>query len=221
MTKIKLSKCIISTGMVFSLLAGAYVLFFREMEGRRIVPVLFYSMLLVYQARYFYLINFAKKGRVTFQLIEKQKYPVFLDTFVGVFLFGILPVILAFVNKKFNDFFTWDDIAATFVYLFGTVVTLAAEAQRRKWKTKNPGSLYQNGLFRYANHINYFGEMLSFPAFCWLASGSFIVFALVLAHQVIDFVFVQIPKQEKYLKEKYPVDFPKIANRKKLIPFIY
>ncbi len=223
MINLKQSKLIISTGMFISLFISGYILFLQNpaYSESLYVRILFYSALLLYQARYFYLINFVKKQRVTFQLIEKQKNPILLDTFVGLFLFGAMPVILAFVNKTFNTYFNWIDILAVFIYLFGSIITLLSEAQRRKWKIKHAHSLYKDGLFKYANHINYFGETLSFPAYCWLATGSIIVFLLVMAHQLIDFAFIQIPKQEKYIKEKYPTDFSKIRHRKKFIPFIY
>ncbi len=221
MKNIKLSKFIISTGIVLSLFLGIYILFFREPASSKDIHLLFYLVLLIYQARYFYLINFVKKQRVTFQLVEKRKYPILSDTLVGVFLFFVIPTILTFMHKKFNTHLDWGDGIAAMVYILGTLITLISETQRHKWKKQHPATLYKDGLFKYANHINYFGEMLSFPAFCWLATGSIIVFVVMLAHQTIDFTFEQIPKQEKHLKYKYPMDFHEIANRKKLIPFVY
>ncbi len=221
MTNIKLSKFIISTGIVLSLFLGVYILFFREPVNNKDIHLLFYLVLLIYQVRYFYLINFVKKQRVTFQLVEKRKFPFLADTLVGVFLFFVIPTILTFLHKNFNAHLDWADCIAFVVYVLGTLITLVSELQRRKWKTQYPNTLFKSGLFKYANHINYFGETLSFPAFCWLATGSIIVFVVVVAHQIIDFTFIQIPKQEKYLKSKYPKDFPEIANRKKLVPFVY
>ncbi len=223
MKKIKQSKSVINIGIVLSLLISVYILFFQQIKYNKDIYVqfLFFLALLFYQIRYFYLINFVKKDRVTFQLIEKQKNPIFLDTFVGLFLFCVFPIVLAVVNKNNNSYFNWIDILSFFIYLVGTIITLISENQRREWKIKNPNKLYQGGLFKYANHINYFGETLSLPAYCWLATGSIIVFILMFIHQVVDFVFIQIPKQEKYLGHKYPIDFEKIINKKKLFPFIY
>jgi len=168
-----------------------------------------------------HLINVSKKGRVTFQLIEKQKNPILLDTLAGVFLFSLLPFILAILNVNFNTQLDGYDLIAFTLYATGTLITLISERQRKQWKLNNPNSLYKNGLFKYANHINYFGELLSFPSLCWLATGNVIVFAAVLIHQIIDFSFVQIPRQEKHFKKKYPQDFQEIMKRKKLIPMIY
>lgn len=221
--KIRQSKYLINLGIVFSLVGSFYILFLQSPIGndKISVQILFYLGLLVYQTRYFYLINLVKKNRVTFQLIEKQKNPILIDTIVGLFLFCALPVTLSFVNKKFNSHLDWKDITAIGLYLLGTMITLISESQRRKWKNQNINRLYQGGLFKYANHINYFGETLSFPTLCWLATGSTIILIIALTHQIIDFTFIQIPRQEEYLKKKYPMDFKKTANRKKLIPLIY
>ncbi len=223
MIKIKQSKFIISIGIVLSLLTSIDILFFQELICHEdiYVQLLFCLTLLIYQIRYFYLINFVKKHSLTFQLIEKQKNPILLDTLVGLFLFCVLPIILSVINRKFNSSFNWIDVVSFVIYLLGTIITIVSESQRRKWKIKNPNNLYRGGLFQYANHINYFGETLSFPAYCWLATGSIIVFILMLIHQIVDFIFIQIPQQEKYLSDKYPMDFSKIVNKKKIIPFIY
>lgn len=42
-----------------------------------------------------------------------------------------------------------------------------------------------------------------------------------MAQQVLDFSFVQIPRQVAYIKKNYPDEADKILSQKKLIPFIY
>ncbi len=221
MTNIKLSKLIINSGIVLSLFVGVYILFFREPVNNKDIHLLFYLVLLIYQARYFYLINFVKKQRVTFQVMEKRKRPILSDTVAGLLFFCVVPIFWIFIHKKFNAYLDWTDGIAAVIYILGTLITLVSESQRRKWKIQYPNTLFKSGLFKYANHINYFGETLSFPAFCWVATGSIIVFVAVVVYQIIDFALIQIPKQEKYLKNKYSKDFSEIANRKKLIPFVY
>ncbi len=221
MTNIKLSKFIINSGIVLSLFLGVYILFFREPVNNKDIHLLFYLVLFIYQARYCYLINFVKRQRVTFQVMEKRKRPILSDTVAGLIFFCVVPILWIFLHRNFNKHLDWTDGIATVIYILGTLITLVSESQRRKWKKQHPTTLYKDGLFKYANHINYFGETLSFPAFCWVATGSIIVFVVVVVHQIIDFAFIQIPKQEKYLKSKYPKDFPEIANRKKLVPFVY
>lgn len=221
--KIKQSKFIISFGLVFSLVLIFYILFLQNQihEEKLVIHIIFYFVLLIYLGRYFYLINFIKKRKVTFQLIEKQTNPILIDTYVGLFLFCILPIILALVNNKYNNELAWTNFTAFLTYFVGTLITLISESQRRIWKKENENKIFKDGLFKYANHINYFGETLSFPALCWLASGHIIIFLAVFIHQIVDFVYIQIPKQEKYLKNKYLEDFKKIRNKKKLIPFVY
>ncbi len=221
--KTKLSKLIISSGIAISLVFAIYTFFLKEPEDFEMnyPQILFFLALFIYQLRYLYLINYLKKNKVTFQLIEKLKEPLFLDTLIGLFLFCILPIGLILLNEHFNSMLDWTDITAFIIYLSGTSITLISEKQRKDWKEKNNNSLYQDGLFKYANHINYFGETLSFPSFCWLASANIFVFIAVILHQLIDFIFIQIPKQEDYLKRKYPDDYAKTLHRKKLIPMIY
>jgi protein-S-isoprenylcysteine O-methyltransferase Ste14 len=221
--KTKLSKLVISSGIAISLAFAIYTFFMKEPGNyeKKYPQILFFMAMLIYQLRYFYLINYLKKNKVTFQLIEKLKKPLFLDTLIGLFLFCILPIGLVLLNEHLNSMLDWTDITAFFNYLSGTAITLISEKQRKDWKQKNNNSLYQGGLFKYANHINYFGETLSFPSFCWLASANIFVFLAVVLHQLIDFIFIQIPKQEDYLKRKYPDEYAKTLHRKKLIPMIY
>lgn len=206
--------------MLFSLIVS-YVLLFNDISDVSYVHILYYIALLIYQTRYFYLINFQKKQKVTFQLIEKQRNPILLDTFIGLFLFSVIPILLSYINKRFNTELNYGVFVIFILYLFGTFITLVSEMQRRNWKENHKEGLFKDGLFKYANHINYFGETLSFPAFCWLSSGSVVIFIIVFIHQIVDFIFIQIPKQEKYLQNKYLQDFDEIKDRNKLIPWIY
>lgn len=42
-----------------------------------------------------------------------------------------------------------------------------------------------------------------------------------MAQQVLDFSFVQIPRQVTYIKKNYLDEVDKILSQKKLIPFIH
>ncbi len=42
-----------------------------------------------------------------------------------------------------------------------------------------------------------------------------------MAQQVLDFSFVQIPRQVTYIKKNYLDEVDKILSQKKLIPFVY
>jgi hypothetical protein len=99
---------------------------------------------------------------------------------------------------------------------------MISEYQRKKIKQTNPEANYRlHGLFKYAICINYFGETLALPSLFYLSSGSIIIFVVIMAQQVLDFSFVQIPRQVTYIKKNYPDEADKILSQKKLIPFIY
>ena len=54
------------------------------------------------------------------------------------------------------------------IYLSGSFVNVYSEFQRYFWKLENDG-LYTSGLFSFARHINYFGEVSSFVGFAMLS----------------------------------------------------
>ena len=53
------------------------------------------------------------------------------------------------------------DILGISLFLFGSCINTLADYQRFSWKrkTENKGRLYTSGLFKYAMHINYFGNV--------------------------------------------------------------
>jgi len=59
------------------------------------------------------------------------------------------------------------DLFGWLLFAFGTWLNLYPEYTRYRWKSdsKNAGRLYMGGLFRWARHINYTGEILSFVGF--------------------------------------------------------
>ena len=188
------------------------------------IEFLFYFALFIFQARFFYLINFIKKNKVIHQSVSGLKRPFVINTISGIFLFSILPLALTFFNIYFNQSLDYWYLIFFLLYIFGTSITLISEYQRRKWKRENKTKLklYTKGLFKYARYINYFGDTISQPALWFIATGVWWISLIALLYQLYDFVFVHIPKQEKYLLEKYKDDFKETSiYRKKLIPFIY
>ncbi|MBC8345712.1 MAG: DUF1295 domain-containing protein [Candidatus Marinimicrobia bacterium] len=229
--KIQTSKVIISIGIVFSLFLSAVFLFSdvniinTEREDFQISNrVLFYLVLFIFQARFFYLINFVKKNNVTHQAISRLKYPNVTDAITGIFLFCILPLVLTHLNIYFNQSLNFWYLIFFLIYILGTSITLISEFQRRQWKIKNKSELkiYSGGLYKHALYINYFGEILSQPAMWFIATGVWWISFIALCYQLYDFLFVHIPRQEKYLHDKYKAHFLETSfNRKKLIPKIY
>ena len=228
---IKTSKAIINLGLLFSMSLSAILLFtdFNLINiGKENYQIsnrlLFFLALFIFQMRFFFLINFIKKNSTTHQVIGRLKNPYVADALTGLFLFCLLPLVLTFLNIYFNQSLNYWYLILFILYIFGTSITLISESQRRKWKLENSAKskLYTEGLFKYARYINYFGETISQPALWFIATGVWWMSLIALLYQLYDFSFVHIPKQEKYLLEKYGGDFKEISiYRKKLIPFMY
>ncbi|MFQ6115222.1 MAG: methyltransferase family protein [bacterium] len=114
------------------------------------------------------------------------------------------------------------DIIAIVFFLIGSYLNTGSEFQRKRFKDmpENQGVLYTQGLFRYARHINYFGDMMWVTAWAMLTRNtwSFII-PLYLAAM---FIFLFIPSLTKYLKGRYGEQYESWANNTKaFIPFLY
>lgn len=116
----------------------------------------------------------------------------------------------------------WIDGLAVFLFLVGSVINTLSEVLRDQWKKdiRNKGKLYTDGLFKYAIHINYFGDVVWVSGFALLTrnlwSGVMPVFLFLM------FVFINIPHHDQYLRGKYGEAFKQYEKKtKKLIPFIY
>jgi protein-S-isoprenylcysteine O-methyltransferase Ste14 len=113
-------------------------------------------------------------------------------------------------------------VAALGMYVAGSYLNTGSELQRKSWKErpKNKGRLYTQGLFRFALHINYFGDELLFTGYALLTgvAWTFLIPLLMLC----GFVFFSIPDLDKHLRSRYGAEFEAFARRtKKFVPFIY
>jgi len=108
------------------------------------------------------------------------------------------------------------------LYVLGSVLNTASEYLRKRWKEHpgNAGHVYTGGLFRYAVHINYFGDCVLFTGFA-LVTGS--AWALIIpALMVCMFVFYMIPALDKHLAEHYGDAFVEYRERTaRFVPFVY
>ncbi len=114
------------------------------------------------------------------------------------------------------------DFIAIAIFLLGSYLNTASEFQRKKFKEdpQNQGKLYTSGLFRFARHINYFGDFL------WVASWALITrsaWALTIPLCLgLGFIFYFIPPLTIHLRAKYGKEFDDWEKRTKaFIPFIY
>lgn len=114
------------------------------------------------------------------------------------------------------------EIGAVVIFIIGSWLNTGSELQRKAFKEDphNAGKLYTGGLFRYARHINYFGDMLWVTAWAIVTRNAWS--AVVPVVLTAGFVFAFIPSLNKYLRSRYGQQFEEWAkSTKALIPFIY
>lgn len=221
--KILKEKKIITSFILLAMLVEIWILFtFSERNYER---VLFFIALFIYQVRFIYLIWFLKPNRLTFQASSSQKKPFLMDYTLNSLFFIVFPLGYTFLHETF--YAKWNlggkwQLFFFCLYVTGTFITMFSEYQRKKIKELEPDANYRlRGMFKSAICINYFGEILALPSLFYLSSGSIIIFIVIFVQQVLDFSFVQIPRQESYIRKNYPEEAEKILSQKKLIPFIY
>ena len=114
------------------------------------------------------------------------------------------------------------DYFSILLYLFGSWLNTYSEYTRYVWKKqlKNKGHLYTEGLFKYSMHINYLGDILLFIGFALITFRFSMLF--IPLFMALNFIFIIIPRLDKYLAVKYGYEFEEYAGRtKKFIPGIY
>jgi steroid 5-alpha reductase family enzyme len=223
----RLQKLSISIFMILTIVLAYWILF----EGRLVSDfsaagskIFLFIAIVIYQARFLITINLFKSKTPLFQLVQNKKFPYVLDFICCFGAFILFPLIMASFGRYYNNSLEIVDFIFLILFLVGTMLAFISELQRFFWKKKpeNQGKLYTEGLLKYSMHMNYFGETLVIPSYFYLAFGSILLSSVLILLQVLDFLLVQIPPQDKYLKEKYGDSFNSYASRtKKLIPFIY
>ena len=166
------------------------------------------------------LIYFFRLILTNFVVLErKMEWDEASQVLIFMFIIHLLFAYLFVYNK--SDFVPLDWLWII-LYFFGSYLNSGSEWMRMIWK-KNPeneGKLYTIGLFRYSMHINYFGDTILFTGFAML-TGSLWALSIPL-FMALAFVFMHIPMLDKYLVEKYGMQFQEYASKtKKFIPFIY
>lgn len=144
-----------------------------------------------------------------------------LSLFIAVFEIGFLLLGTGVFADSPSPIGNMDWIALALVFL-GSLLNSASEIQRWKWKRQfsAKGHCYTEGLFKYATHINYFGDSVLFVGWAILAAS---LFAWSIPIFVITgFVFFHIPALDAYLSKRYGTEFDDYATKTaKLVPFIY
>jgi protein-S-isoprenylcysteine O-methyltransferase Ste14 len=115
----------------------------------------------------------------------------------------------------------WIDGLAIGLFCVGSLINTYSEILRDNWRKKpeNRGKLYTGGLFRYARHVNYFGDILWVSGFALLTRN--IWSALIPLGLLAFFLLYNAPELDRHLQEKYPEEFAKYkAQVRMLIPFL-
>lgn len=135
----------------------------------------------------------------------------------GAYYIGF-PMLGGIQDKPLDGF----DAIAIVLLVLGSVINSLSEWLRDRWKQdeRNKGKLYTGGLFKYAIHINYFGDVLWVSGFALLTRNIWSGIMPVLLAAM--FIFQNIPMHDRYLREKYGEAFIAYEKKtKKFIPFIY
>lgn len=113
-------------------------------------------------------------------------------------------------------------VLGAILYIAGSILNTGSELQRKWWKQRpeNQGHLFAGGFFRYARHINYFGDEVLFTGFALITGRvwSFLIPLLMLA----GFLFFNVPELDRHLRAHYGSEFEAYASHtRKFVPFLY
>ena len=114
------------------------------------------------------------------------------------------------------------DVFGILLFIIGSYINTYSEIQRKRFKDdpNNNGKLYTQGLFKYARHINYFGDI------CWVTGWAIVtnnIWSMFIPISLtLGFIFLFIPELSRYLETNYVDEYLDWKKQtKKLIPFIY
>ena len=114
------------------------------------------------------------------------------------------------------------DVFGILLFIIGSYINTYSEIQRKRFKDdpNNNGKLYTQGLFKYARHINYFGDI------CWVTGWAIVtnnIWSMFIPISLtLGFIFLFIPELSRYIETNYVDEYLDWKKQtKKLIPFIY
>lgn len=210
-------RLIIFTLQCLFLIFVAWFLFFQGNEvigyhlGNQDRNMMLFAFCLIVFFRMNYMVFFLLKRGITWS--EALSVPfAFAIYYIGFSLLG--------GNSKVS--IDWIDYLAIVLFVIGSVINTLSEVLRGQWKknSENKGKLYTDGLFKYAIHINYFGDFLWVSGFALLTRNSWSI--LIPLGLFFMFALYNIPLHDQYLRKKYGKAFENYeAKTKKFIPFIY
>lgn len=205
-----LSECLFLL-FVYEFLFPGWSDFFRLSEGDFGRKVLLFIFCIIVFLRMSFMVVYLLKRGITWE-----------ETGGVIFAFAVYYIGFSILGGISEEPLDWIDGIAVFIFLTGSVINTLSEVLRDQWKkdSRNKGKLYTGGLFKYAVHINYFGDVVWVCGFALLTRNVWA--GLVPLFLLAMFIFLNIPKHDSYLRVKYGKafeDYEKVT--KKLIPYIY
>ncbi|MGA7564423.1 MAG: isoprenylcysteine carboxylmethyltransferase family protein [Desulfobaccales bacterium] len=135
---------------------------------------------------------------------------------------ALIDVLFAYFGGRHEGSFGLTEVVGVVLVLVGSAINSGAELQRHLWKqrSENAGHLYTGGLFRYARHINYFGDVVLFTGWVLMTGQpGLLIIPVIMAFL---FIFGNIPALDRYLKDRYGDEYRVYARTvKRFIPYVY
>ena len=191
------------------------------------IPIVLYSVRLTAN----FIIGFDSLSYVDWRYkMLKEKTGKFyqLVNIFGICMFPTLVVYTAsiplMIYAEIGVFSVWN-LIGIMVILGGTLLELISDIEMKKFvkNRKDRGEVINVGLWNYSRHPNYLGEILiwygaaliliiSYPSYWYFASGAII--------NMIMFLFISIPMEEKHMMEYKPgmVDYKKRVSALLILP---
>ncbi len=146
----------------------------------------------------------------------------------GIAIWVILLPITVFTEYSSSYTFNIQQFIGFFIFMLGLVIETVSDYQKYLFKSKGNKSWIQTGLWRYARHPNYFGEMLCWWGIFIICTHSLsILFLTIIGPLSITFLLMfvtGIPPLEKRYNQKFKEDskyqmYKKESNLLVPVPF--
>ena len=134
---------------------------------------------------------------------------------------GVIDVLFAYFGGRNEHPFGPMGLVGAVLLVAGSAINTGSELQRHLWKRRpqNAGHLFTGGLFRYARHINYFGDEVLFTG--WVLVTGRVALLVIPVLMALGFVLLNIPVLDRYLEERYGDEYRAYARTvKRFVPYV-
>lgn len=217
-----LPKSLILTAMATSIIISFLMMFIAENELMVWVQPYkvegdFYRNALLLTC---FIIYFIRLSITLFVFFRRKMYWVEAIVITNIMPF-IIPYVAFIGGNNMQQIGSVETIGILF-FMFGSYLNSRSEYLRHIWKKRdeNIGHIYTGGLFKYAIHINYLGDIILFSGLALVARDLLLLF--IPGSMAFIFIGILIPLKENYLENKYGNEFHVYKSKtKKLIPLLY